>query len=75
MNPLFFPLEKYYQQEYHMKKNIRFFCVGLVFVAALSLASLSFAQTNAEANTRFERVVQPQRLDFIPYDLRVEYLR
>ncbi|MCL2304054.1 MAG: glycoside hydrolase family 78 protein [Planctomycetaceae bacterium] len=58
-----------------MKKKVRFASIGLVFVTVFSLASLSFTQTNAEANTGFERVVQLQRLDFIPYDLRVEYLK
>ena len=59
-----------------MKKNARFVCVGLILTAVFfSLASCSCAQTNADASTKYERVVKSQRLDFLPYDLRVEYLK
>ena len=60
-----------------MKKNVgRFACVGMVLAAVcFSLGNRSFAQTNAEASTQDERVVQSQRLDFLPYDLRVEYMK
>lgn len=34
-----------------------------------------FAQKNAYANTDYERTVVPRRVDFVPYDLRVEYMK
>ncbi len=60
-----------------MKNTVyRFAFVGLIFVVAFAVwGSRSYGQTNADANTKFERVVRPQRIDFLPYDLRVEYLK